>query len=119
VYEATDKNKSEIVCIFQSCLDDAEDQEFSWRSLEIFTSNTHPVIMKLVGFSLNSSPDVVESCVINLSGNGLFDDALRNEYTRTTTPNATRKSEIIFGIVAGMASLHSRECQLLETVPFD
>jgi hypothetical protein len=100
-------------------LGDAEDQERSWHSLEILASNTHPVIMKLIGFSLNSSPDVVELCVTNLSGNGSFDDVLRNEHTETTTPNATKESEIIFGIVADMASLHSRKCQLLKTVPFD
>jgi hypothetical protein len=100
-------------------LGDVEDQERSWRLLEILASNTHIVTMKLVDFSLNSFPDVVELYMTNLYGNGSFDDALRNEHTGTATPNATRKFEIIFGIVAGMAYLHSRECQFLEMVPFD
>jgi serine/threonine protein kinase len=70
-----------------------------FRALEILAGNNHPTILRLVGFSLDGHGDIATE----FHENGDLESALSGAGL-----NARQKSKIVFGIVCGMACLHSQ-----------
>jgi serine/threonine protein kinase len=75
--------------------------------LEILASNTHPATMPLEGFCMNPREDVWALIATPFYSNGALENILCNG-DRKSVLSAVQKSKIIFGVAAGMASLHSR-----------
>jgi serine/threonine protein kinase len=109
-YEGIDTSTNEKVDLFSLTFHEWSPliQRFLFHELETLAGNTHPATLRLVGFSLNLSPETPIEIATELHPNGLLGDILKREWKEGPILNATQRSKIIFGIVAGMASLHGR-----------
>jgi serine/threonine protein kinase len=111
-YEAIDSSTNEKVevNVFVGGEWDASKQRNAFRFLEILTGNTHPATSHLIGFSFNFSTENPVEIATEFQPNGSLGMALARERNgEAPILDATQKSKIIFGIVAGMAYLHRRD----------
>jgi serine/threonine protein kinase len=79
------------------------------RAVKILAGNVHPTVLRLVGFSLDESSRHIGEIVTEFHENGDLASVLASERSgKGRYLNETQKSKIIFGLVCGMAYLHSR-----------
>jgi serine/threonine protein kinase len=107
---AKDRQTGEARWIRRYCSNSQfREQWHMFRILEILAGNNHPTALRLVGFWLNESRSGGWTEVTECHKNGSLESVLAAERRgRGPCLNATQKSKIIFGIVCGMAYLHSR-----------
>jgi hypothetical protein len=104
--EATDTETGRIVALKKVPFQGGEAQFAAFRALEILAEDTHPALLRLVAFRVEEADLLVAT---EFHSNGSLEAALRRERNGGGSVfDATRKSKIIFGVVAGMASLHAR-----------
>jgi serine/threonine protein kinase len=103
VFTATDSTTGTIVALHirERAKDHGTEIRF-FRELGVLAENTHPATLHLIGYSLTDDSYLL---VMPFPANGSLAEVLSQ-----TAPvlDATRKSKIIFGIVAGMAHVHAR-----------
>jgi serine/threonine-protein kinase CTR1 len=113
VSRAVNKNTGEPVAIkFYSNALLPEQQSWFLREMEILAMNYHPATLRLIGFSflpIDGNPGPV--VITPFMPGDTIGTLLRQERQGKSPPdwNATAKTKCVFGIAAGMASLHSRE----------
>jgi serine/threonine protein kinase len=109
VFEATDPTSSETVALLLHRLDNyLGGRSQAFQQLEFLTNLAHPTILRVIGFSWTSSSDDLLELATEFHRSGTLETSLKNE--RNGQPpllNATQKSKVIFGIVAGMTFLHA------------
>jgi serine/threonine protein kinase len=106
VFTATDSMTGAIVALrIAEPPDNPETRRHYDRELEVLAGNTHPATLHLIGFSLTGDSFVT---AMQFAANGSLSEVLRKDFQTASVLDATRKSKIIFGIVAGMAYLHAR-----------
>jgi serine/threonine protein kinase len=80
-----------------------------FRQIELLAGNDHPTMLRLVGWSFRGPPNSGVEIVTELHKNGDLAWALERERKGTgRCLSATEKSKVVFGVVCGMAYLHSR-----------
>jgi serine/threonine protein kinase len=107
---AKDRKTGEARWIRRYCSNSRfREQWHMFRILEILAGNNHPTALRLIGFWLDESPSEGWTEVTEFHDNGSLESVLKAERTGSgPCLTATQKSKIIFGIVCGMAYLHSR-----------
>jgi serine/threonine protein kinase len=85
-------------------LEDSEAELQFFRELEVLAGNTHPGTLRLIGFSVTGGAGRIAT---RFPANRDLSLMLRRT-SAAAVLDATRKSKIIFGIIAGMAHLHAR-----------
>jgi serine/threonine protein kinase len=100
---ATDTSTGKKVCLSLLHEVRAEDPKPLVREIECLAGNAHPTVLNFIGFSIDSSNALSVGIVTEFQEKGDLESALDHGGL-----NATEKSKAIFGIVCGMAYLHSR-----------
>jgi serine/threonine protein kinase len=105
VFTATDSTTGAIVALKVHLPVHHSDAEVRYfRELEVLVGNTHPATLRLIGFSVTGGAFRI---VTPFPANGQLSKVL-GQASAAAVLDATRKSKIIFGIIAGMAQLHAR-----------
>jgi serine/threonine-protein kinase len=100
-FKATDSTTGATVCVrVLKPGYDSEAQRQYERELETFAENAHPATLCLIGFSATEDGFIT---ITPFAPYGSVANALHQ-----TALGATRKLNIVFGVVAGMAFVHSR-----------
>jgi serine/threonine protein kinase len=82
-------------------------QQQIFHELGCLSFNKHLPLLRMIGFSLNPSPHSLVEIAFPFHQNRTLSYQLDLEYRGSTIFTPTQKSKLIFGIVAGMAFLHS------------
>jgi serine/threonine protein kinase len=86
-----------------------QDERRAFRELECLAACAHPATVRLVGFSWTFSSETPLAIATAFLPNGDLSTALKAErQSQTPVLDATQKSKVIFGVVAGLAFLHGR-----------
>jgi serine/threonine protein kinase len=107
-FVATDPNTHETVSLLfpRNLYSDAGQQQ-AFYELECLSTCAHPTLLRLIGFFWKDSPSCRLEIATEFHQNGTLEEVLKRERSgRTSVLNATQKSKVIFGVVAGMAFLH-------------
>jgi serine/threonine protein kinase len=109
-FKAIETSTGRKVCVEVSLNGESPESRLRrFRQLDVLAGNDHPTVLRLVGFSFSDSSKSTFDIVTELHENGDLEAMLQRERNGSGhCSNATEKSKIIFGIVCGMAYLHSR-----------
>jgi serine/threonine protein kinase len=115
VFRAVHKTTSEIVAIkfLKNALAPLEQTAFI-REIGILVKNDHPAALRLIGYSFRPATGRDEKgpfLITPVMPHGTMNQMLALERQRRAPPewNPTTKTKCVFGIVAGMVYMHSKE----------
>jgi serine/threonine protein kinase len=106
-YRATDTLTGKAVFLIRWS-DSSSESNSLFGELLTLATNEHPATLKLVAFSFHQSSDVPVQVVTELYSNDTLATLISKLKAKSVVLDATAISKVIFGIVSGMASLHSR-----------